>query len=1746
MQRLERFLLIAQDQGGDAATVKEETGLKRLRTGIALCALLVFLISAVTPAGVLAWTATSGGSDSEHGIGTATTNQIVLQRKTQAGSISSNDGWIVYEQLQPETYYLGTEAQLNTPKAAYGVLHAEDQLPEDAAPSATWKWSSTGPVGSTDLSDWNRGTRFEPQSAGSSSEDSARANSYPTGVRRLTAASAIGIVEWWNNKSTTAIEATSATVKSGEFSETNLGAAVGQDGTKATYFTDLYLTSNLTKTWSAGTYYFGADISAANTEPSSIQPGTVDANKISTWNHLKSFTVSAQLLPGPLNPQASRNANNGSVTLTADVSKLLADIQGAKLASGLVLQWYKVSGGRYSELDGAATPVSETSGGITSGAATWTPTTADAGAATLTCAVKYEDGRIVSGYSETCTVEIPTIPGALAAAVSSPTVQQGGEIVLAASSGEVVPPGTWRLLSSPTAGTLENFGMTSDQAAQNPLKMRVAAEAPIGNYTFEFQTTATANEDSVTSSQVSVQVQAATTKVAKLTWPAEGEISSLPVNAGPTPFTVTWNGAEAPKPAGNGSVTYTWTSSNKTVIADTTSSSTTAMLTPLHVGATELTVTASSSSGWEGVGPASVDLKTGVLSVSVTTANRDISFVPASPMRIEAGTVDAQRLTAQSRGDNGSMINLTGQWSVTDGPGTVQKLDLSLLTSNQANANPVIIQPGPDTPVGEYELTFTPGSTAYEPTTYNVFVDSLEAPPEEERSFIKWAASNESTLPASSGPTAFTVQWDVSAPDTVPNPPPVSAGGGLVYTWTSSDESVVAAPDNAGPTALLTPIGAGTAKITVTVSLREGSSWALYVPEPTSLQAEGEIRVTAAGSTIIELTGENIETMVGLLPAQGTTLTATENGETAQGDPAITSSAGAITAGPAPEIFNVSYKAGTEDTPATCTVTVREGAQVPQTTGTWTYNIWVAPTGMHAGVRGSFTLTVTDGLTLTAEGGRAVKAVDPGRVNPGPFLNLIANNAVETGSGSVEFAYVGGTGDGPDAPLPGVLTGTFVPGTDETPARVAVGWAPNQTIEAGGPWTYRATVVDNGKIIASGTFRIIAARGIFLGIQTIDILSGRMEEDAIATTLTADEPDVTAGASSCIIQPAADINGDSANPLDASSFHGRFYAGTTTTAARLVVSWASTTTIPAGGPWTYNVEAKTSTGLVVASGQFTLTVRARPVLPLNGGGVVTAEAGSLPEQQVSLTAPNNGATAAGTVKITGAPSGSTTAAAPDIFTATYIPGTSTSPARVTVRARSDASAPEAAGTWVYTATVTSAEGDPIAAGTFTLTVSPAPGPRPAALAAPATAPSGRPGGLATVQIPWADGAPDGIGNYTVEATPVSQTVPATPSLSLALDSTGATGSVAVPAGAVPGSSYTYDVVLRYGGEARPAVRITVNVASKFMILSSSTQVPVNTAVTVTAALTGFTNPRLSWTAVGCGNPLASDVVTSSDRSTATFYPMNVGNLVVTAVAADEDGTTYTEQRVITVGADAEPTPSSSPSVIPSQIPTLSPSPSPSATASPSASPSSSASASASPSASESATASPSVSVSPSPSITPPASATPSPPTTTPRPLSPAPNAPVRTEITTVADVVGQVLVGLPISTRTEEYATNTIGAYVTSPSGTRIQILTDDYELIPTSAIVPFATGQIIRVSSTAGAVLEETPIIVQGDVLGTGELNIAQLVRLAQACTGERPLAGIYRAAGDFGRNNRIDIGDVVREAQMIVQSRSNYAREG
>ncbi|MBD5560795.1 MAG: cellulase family glycosylhydrolase [Clostridia bacterium] len=82
----------------------------------------------------------------------------------------------------------------------------------------------------------------------------------------------------------------------------------------------------------------------------------------------------------------------------------------------------------------------------------------------------------------------------------------------------------------------------------------------------------------------------------------------------------------------------------------------------------------------------------------------------------------------------------------------------------------------------------------------------------------------------------------------------------------------------------------------------------------------------------------------------------------------------------------------------------------------------------------------------------------------------------------------------------------------------------------------------------------------------------------------------------------------------------------------------------------------------------------------------------------------------------------------------------------------------------------------------------------------------------------------------------------------------------------------------------------------------------------------------------------------------------------------------------------------------------------------------------------------------------------------------------------------------------------------------------------------PVSTGCILIVHGPQGTVLSEHTVIVQGDVLGTGRITIAQLVAVARAVNGSQPLTGPYLAAADFaGSGSQPSIADLVREARLL-----------
>ena len=183
----------------------------------------------------------------------------------------------------------------------------------------------------------------------------------------------------------------------------------------------------------------------------------------------------------------------------------------------------------------------------------------------------------------------------------------------------------------------------------------------------------------------------------------------------------------------------------------------------------------------------------------------------------------------------------------------------------------------------------------------------------------------------------------------------------------------------------------------------------------------------------------------------------------------------------------------------------------------------------------------------------------------------------------------------------------------------------------------------------------------------------------------------------------------------------------------------------------------------------------------------------------------------------------------------------------------------------------------------------------------------------------------------------------------------------------------------------------------------------------------------------------------------------------------------------------------------------------------------------------SASASPTAPASPEPSAEPSTSAS-SGPTETPGDSSvipePVPDGPLTVSFAPNAAAGITILTGIPISSGADVHTEAALRASLHVPDGVTLSVLQADGASLPEDA--PLATGCVLRSQNTAGDVFEAT-IVVSGDVIGSGRMSIAQVVRIAQSLNGSRPLTGVYAIAGDFNGSGEIDITDVVREARLL-----------
>lgn len=78
-------------------------------------------------------------------------------------------------------------------------------------------------------------------------------------------------------------------------------------------------------------------------------------------------------------------------------------------------------------------------------------------------------------------------------------------------------------------------------------------------------------------------------------------------------------------------------------------------------------------------------------------------------------------------------------------------------------------------------------------------------------------------------------------------------------------------------------------------------------------------------------------------------------------------------------------------------------------------------------------------------------------------------------------------------------------------------------------------------------------------------------------------------------------------------------------------------------------------------------------------------------------------------------------------------------------------------------------------------------------------------------------------------------------------------------------------------------------------------------------------------------------------------------------------------------------------------------------------------------------------------------------------------------------------------------------------------------------ASAKLATGQHMYVRDLeTGKVTALQDVVMRGDVIGSGQLGISQVVRLAEALKGRNPLEGVFFEAGDINENGKLELSDI------------------
>lgn len=124
---------------------------------------------------------------------------------------------------------------------------------------------------------------------------------------------------------------------------------------------------------------------------------------------------------------------------------------------------------------------------------------------------------------------------------------------------------------------------------------------------------------------------------------------------------------------------------------------------------------------------------------------------------------------------------------------------------------------------------------------------------------------------------------------------------------------------------------------------------------------------------------------------------------------------------------------------------------------------------------------------------------------------------------------------------------------------------------------------------------------------------------------------------------------------------------------------------------------------------------------------------------------------------------------------------------------------------------------------------------------------------------------------------------------------------------------------------------------------------------------------------------------------------------------------------------------------------------------------------------------------------------------------------------------------MPMSTEEQAYTLSDLLAAISVPEASTVTARNTSGAVLWDTD--PVGTGCTVTVSDGTNA--SQYTVLIMGDVAGTGQLDMAQIVRLAQDLTDVRPLEGVYKMAAKVSRSDGApNIADLVILAQMLTAS--------